>query len=89
MGLSTWEIKASGSLGFMQNGGRDPAPLLFNLTVPRLRPANPPFSFKAAKYLIALTDVGLFIQCRLRGSSKEREAEVSKNKSNTDSQGEG
>lgn len=34
MGLSTWEIEASGSLGFMQNGKRDPAPLpLFNLTL--------------------------------------------------------
>jgi len=58
-------------------------------SVPSLRPASPPFSFKAAKYLIALTDVGLFIQCRLRGSSKEREAEVSENKSNTDPRGGG
>lgn len=58
-------------------------------SVPSPRPARQPFSFKAAKYLIALTDVGLFIQRRLRGSSEEREGEVSKNKSNTDSQGQG
>lgn len=43
-------------------------------------------SLKGAKYLIALTDVGLFIQRRLRGSSKEKEAEVSKNINNTNSQ---
>lgn len=47
------------------------------------------FSLRAAKYLIALTDVGLFIQCRLRGRSKEREEDISKNKSNPESQGEG
>lgn len=44
---------------------------------------------RAAKYLIALTDVGLFIQCRLRECSKEREEDISKNKSNPESQGEG